>query len=407
MELNDKLAILSDAAKYDASCASSGSQRERPLDGLGNTQKVGICHSFTPDGRCVALLKLLMTNYCIYDCSYCVNRLSSDVQRAAFTPDEVVSLTMDFYKRNYIEGLFLSSGILQTPDYTMELLASVAKRLRIDHKFGGYIHLKAAPGASQKALSEAGRWADRLSVNIELPTQSDLNKLAPAKKHEAIESTMQIIKTGIQESKEDKSKRALSFSPSGQSTQMIVGATATTDSEILVKASSLYKNYRLKRVYYSAFSPIPHADPLLPVTEAPLVREHRLYQADWLLRFYGFKVEEITSHNKNLSLERDPKHEWALRNPAFFPIDVNRSPREMLLRIPGMGVRNVERVLSIRRYHKIGLADLKKLRVSIKKVSPFIITVDHNPRLTLKFDNHNTKQLDFFDSMLAAQTGEL
>ncbi len=316
MDLQEKLAILADAAKYDASCASSGSRRERESGGLGNTTGIGICHSYTPDGRCVSLLKILLTNYCIYDCIYCVNRISSDTPRARFTPEEVVLLTVEFYKRNYIEGLFLSSGVIQNADYTMEQLIQVAKSLRIDHKFGGYIHLKMAPGASRELVVEAGQWADRLSANIEMPRQADLDQLAPAKTHIQIENTMSEIHNRAQEARADKQ----AFAAAGQSTQMIVGATEAPDSSILQKSSALYRSYRLRRVYYSAFSPIPHGDSRLPPVSAPLVREHRLYQADWLMRFYGFDSAELTtSAEPNLSLEMDPKLSWALRNQKVLP----------------------------------------------------------------------------------------
>jgi putative DNA modification/repair radical SAM protein len=291
MDIQTKLSILADAAKYDASCASSGSSRKRPEGGLGNTTGIGICHSYTPDGRCVSLLKILLTNYCIYDCTYCVNRTSSDTPRARFTPEEVVNLTVEFYKRNYIEGLFLSSGVIQNPDYTMEQLTAVARSLRTEHLFGGYIHLKTAPGASKDLIAEAGKWADRLSANMEMPRQADLDQLAPAKTHVEIETTMGEIHKRILEAKHDRQH----FATSGQSTQMIVGANDAPDSAILEKSSALYSDYRMRRVYYSAFSPIPHGDSRLPLKAAPLVREHRLYQADWLLRFYGFGVHELTT----------------------------------------------------------------------------------------------------------------
>lgn len=416
MKLLEKLEVLADAAKYDASCASSGSNRTRPKDGLGNSSQMGICHSFTPDGRCVSLLKILLTNMCIYDCSYCVNRLSSDTKRAAFTPAEVVQLTLDFYRRNYIEGLFLSSGIIKSPGYTMELLTKVAKELRTVHRFGGYIHLKAAPGASESLLEEAGLWADRLSVNIELPTQEDLNKLAPAKTHVDAENSMGSITHLIDENRRENQKvRRVKrrYAPGGQSTQMVVGATETPDLTILKKASALYNGFGLRRVYYSAFSPIPHADPTLPLVRPPLVREHRLYQADWLLRFYGFKVEELaTEKDQNLSLKEDPKLAWAKNNPEFFPVDLNRAPVEMILRVPGIGVRNAQRILKIRKYHQLRFEDLKKLRISVKKSGPFIVTVNYlPPKSTLKtFEISEVKpvtQLDFLDSLTSASTGEL
>ena len=321
MDVNQKLRILADAAKYDASCASSGSRRARVEGGLGNTNGIGICHSYTPDGRCISLLKLLLTNYCVYDCSYCVNRISSDTPRARFTPEEVVYLTTEFYKRNYIEGLFLSSGVIQSPDYTMEQMIQVAKLLRTEQKFGGYIHLKAVPGADEALMLEAGQWADRLSANMELAADRDLAQLAPAKSHVEIETSMQQIANGILDAKDrtTASGRGPKFAPAGQSTQFIVGATTTPDSEMLTKSANLYKTYKLRRAYYSAFSPIPHADPTLPLKPIPLVREHRLYQADWLIRFYGFAANELTTEeNKNLSLDQDPKLVWALRHREFF-----------------------------------------------------------------------------------------
>ncbi len=382
VEIQQKLHILADAAKYDASCASSGSYRKRLEGGVGNTEGMGICHSYTPDGRCVSLLKLLLTNYCIYDCSYCVNRISSDTPRARFTPQEVITLTLDFYKRNYIEGLFLSSGVIQTPDYTMEQLVAVARGLREEHRFGGYIHLKAVPAASPELYQEAGRWADRLSANIELPVDAELRTLAPAKRHTEIETAMGGIRNGILEARDKTNRQGRSphFAPAGQSTQMIVGATPAPDSVVLQKASELYGTHQLRRVYYSAFSPIPHADPTLPVKKPPMMREHRLYQADWLLRFYGFKVEEITTEAEpNLSLEHDPKLAWALRHREFFPVDVNRASKAALLRIPGIGTRNVQRILQTRRWRSLKLEDLARLKISLAKTRFFVITADHNP----------------------------
>ena len=310
MSLTTKLKILAEAAKYDVSCASGGSRRSGSKDGLGHSDGHSICHSFTPDGRCVALLKILLTNHCVYDCVFCVNRLSSDIPRAAFTPQEVVDLTLDFYRRNYIEGLFLSSGIFRSPDDTMEQLVSVVRTLRLSHRFGGYIHLKAIPGASQRLVDEAGRWVDRLSANIELPTQADLVQLAPDKQMTVIESTMGQIRDGVQAARTEHSHRrsAPSYAPAGQSTQMVIGATPSTDAVILSTAAHLYRQYDLKRVYYSAFSPYPHADPRLPLQPPTLLREHRLYQADWLTRFYGFSMDELTTADEpNLSFDLDPK----------------------------------------------------------------------------------------------------
>ena len=382
--LEEKLTILADAAKYDASCASSGSNTKRPGSRIGSTEGMGICHSFTPDGRCVSLLKVLLTNYCIYDCQFCVNRVSSDTQRARFSVDEVVQLTIDFYRRNYIEGLFLSSGIIQTSDYTMEQLVLVAKKLRQEHGYGGYIHLKTIPGCSEHLLDEAGLYADRLSVNIELPTQADLKELAPEKDRPVIESAMTSVKERAEESKLDRSRgfRAPKYAPAGQSTQMVIGATPTPDKDILKTASDLYGKHSLRRVYYSAYSPHQHVDARLPGQSPPLIREHRLYQADWLLRFYGFSVDEITSDDSpNLSLELDPKTAWAIRNRDRFPIDVNKAPKEMLLRVPGLGTKSVEKILASRRLRKLRLDDLRRIRVPMKKASPFLITADSNPHV--------------------------
>ncbi|MCP4777987.1 MAG: putative DNA modification/repair radical SAM protein [Planctomycetaceae bacterium] len=412
-----KLSILADAAKYDASCASSGSKSTRKGSSIGSTEGTGICHSYTPDGRCISLLKILLTNYCIYDCQYCVNRVTSDTPRARFSADEVVNLTMEFYKRNYIEGLFLSSGIIQNSDYTMEQLTLVAKKLRTEHRFGGYIHLKTIPGAAEELITEAGLWADRLSVNIELPTEMDLKQLAPEKKKTQIVGAMSGIKDKIDEIKSDRKSgmRPPKFAPAGQSTQMIVGATETPDNEILKTASELYTGQRLRRVYYSAYSPIPHADSLLPGKSPPLVREHRLYQADWLLRFYGFDVNEIVvREDKNLDLEIDPKLAWALQQRGYFPVDVNTASREQLLRVPGIGARNVKRILSIRRHQRLRTDDLKKLRVAWKRAKSFVITEDHNPALS-DLDRSDLKQLiapkekqlTFFDTFDAALKGEL
>jgi len=379
MGLKSKLTILADAAKYDASCASSGSRRERAKGGLGNTEGMGICHSYTPDGRCISLLKLLLTNVCIWDCSYCINRKSSDVKRARFTPDEVVRLTINFYKRNYIEGLFLSSGIIQNADYTMEQLISVARKLREEENFGGYIHLKAAPGASPELIKLAGKYADRLSANIEMPVQADLDALAPEKTIIEIENTMSDIKGGIDESRSDKAAPA--FAQAGQSTQLVVGASESSDTIILNKAESLYKTFLLRRVYYSAFSPATHTDPQLNVAKPPLVREHRLYQADWLIRNYGFAAHEITdgTTDNNLDLTKDPKLAWALRHREFFPVDVNKADRDSLFRIPGIGTKNVARILKIRRHQRIKLIDLSRLKVTLSRAKWFITTADHNP----------------------------
>jgi putative DNA modification/repair radical SAM protein len=378
---------------------------------------MGICHSYTPDGRCVSLLKILLTNYCIYDCRYCVNRVTSDTPRTRFTPAEVVQLTLEFYRRNYIEGLFLSSGIIQSPDYTMEQLLAVARSLREEHEYYGYIHLKAVPGASEELMAQAGHYADRLSANIELPTEVDLEKLAPEKKRADIETSMSQLGVRIAEAKQEarKSPHAPRFAPAGQSTQMIVGATPSSDAAILDTASTLYAKHRLRRVYYSAFSPIPHGDDRLPGQAPPLVREHRLYQADWLMRFYGFAAKELTTPaTPNLDEKVDPKLGWALRHRGFFPVDVNKASKEALLRVPGLGVRNAMRILKIRRFHKLTLDDLAKLRVSLTKARPFIVTAEHNPE-ALRIDRDDLTQrvaapnvqLELFAAASSARSGEV
>lgn len=382
MTVQQKLEILADAAKYDASCASSGAKRAGNGEGVGHSDGMGICHSYTPDGRCVSLLKILLTNFCTYDCVFCVNRVSSDIRRARFSPKEVVNLTLDFYKRNYIEGLFLSSGIIQSPDYTMEQLVLVAKTLRTVHRFGGYIHLKTIPGCDPRLITEAGTFADRLSANIELPSQSDLVQLAPEKKAPVIEATMGEIAVRKEESEQEqkRSRLAPKFAAAGQSTQMIVGATPTNDRTILSTATHLYRSYKLRRIYYTGFSPYPEADVRLPLRAAPLVREHRLYQSDWLMRFYGFEAHELTTEQRpDLSLTEDPKSVWAREHPEFFPVDVNAAPRESLLRVPGIGYKNVERILSIRRYHRLALDDLRKLHIRVNGAKPFLIAEDHMP----------------------------
>lgn len=420
MDVQEKLAILADAAKYDASCASSGSKGRRAgANGLGSTEGMGICHSYTPDGRCVSLLKILLTNYCIYDCSYCINRKSSGVRRARFTPSEVVELTLEFYRRNYIEGLFLSSGIIRGPDYTMEQLVAVARTLRAEHGFAGYIHLKAIPNASPELLAAAGRWADRLSMNVELPRQEDLDALAPDKDLVQIGRAMRVIRDGIAEAKEEHRRAPNAttvpkFSPAGQATQMIIGATAASDRDILGAASSLYTRERLRRVYYSAFSPIPDASPGLPPAAPPLLREHRLYQADWLMRFYGFKAEELTASNEpQLDLAVDPKLGWALRNRDEFPLDLNAAPRELLLRVPGVGVRSVDRIVAARRHRRLRFDDLVRLRVSVTKAMPFVIVDDYQPgRLSTPSADLRTRlrsrtQLDLFAAASSAHRGEI
>ncbi len=379
MDLATKLSLLADAAKYDASCASSGGdpRSSTPERGLGSVTGSGICHSYAPDGRCISLLKILLTNFCLYDCQYCINRRSSNVRRARFSVAEVVQLTLDFYRRNYIEGLFLSSGIIQSPEYTMEQLVEVARTLREEHDFRGYIHLKTIPDVDERLIARAGRYADRLSVNIELPTTDGLRTLAPEKSVHTIKMAMGSIRARREAAAEPRSPR---FAPAGQSTQVIVGADASTDASILQVAQTLYASYRLKRVYYSAFSPIPDASSRLPAKAPPLVREHRLYQADWLMRYYGFGADELfTPAAANLDLDIDPKLAWALGHRDQFPVDVNRAEREMLLRVPGLGVRNVKRLLALRSKRRVRYADLVKLRCDVGKAKPFVITADHVP----------------------------
>jgi putative DNA modification/repair radical SAM protein len=373
-----KLRILADAAKYDASCASSGAERRSAgAGGLGSTSGNGICHSYTPDGRCVSLLKILLTNYCLFDCAYCVNRRSSNVERARFSVEEVVRLTIEFYKRNYIEGLFLSSGIIRSSDHTMESMIEVARRLRRDHDFQGYIHLKAIPEASPWLIEEAGLFADRLSINLELPTAASLERLAPEKKGDTIGLAMGQMRERIEEARHDKRH----FSPAGQSTQMIVGADDATDADVLSTSTRLYEDFKLRRVYYSAFSPIPGSSALLPARPPPLKRENRLYQADWLMRFYGFSAAEIASGGEDgmLDLDIDPKLAWALKNRHRFPVDVNKGEREMLLRIPGLGKRAVDKVLSARRHTRLRLVDIARLSPGIARARPFLVAADFHP----------------------------
>lgn len=377
MTLQDKLAILSDAAKYDASCASSGGEkRDSRAGGIGSSGGAGICHAYAPDGRCISLLKILMTNFCIFDCAYCINRVSSNVERARFSVEEVVTLTLEFYRRNYIEGLFLSSGIIKSPDQTMGDMVRIAKTLREVHNFRGYIHLKTIPDASPELIREAGLYADRLSINVELPKDDSVRKFAPEKRPETIRSAMAQVRVEGEAAK-DKThtgRKAQRFAPAGQSTQMIIGADGTNDVTILNTSTRLYSGYRLRRVYYSAFSPIPDASSALPLIEPPLVREHRLYQADWLLRFYGFSVDDIASGSNegNLDLEIDPKLAWALKHRGVFPLDVNRASREMLLRVPGFGVKTVDRIILARRNKTLRFEDLVRIGASMRKARPFI-----------------------------------
>ncbi|MCW1884047.1 putative DNA modification/repair radical SAM protein [Luteolibacter flavescens] len=383
MDLDQKLSILADAAKYDASCASSGATKRDSLGGtgVGSTGGAGICHSYAPDGRCISLLKILLTNRCLYDCHYCINRRSSNVRRAAFTAEEAVRLTLDFYKRNYIEGLFLSSGIIRSADHTMEQVVNVARTLREVHDFRGYIHLKTIPEASPELIEQAARYADRISINLELPTQQGLDRLAPEKNLGRTKQAMGRIRVKLDDAADRKrgGDRKLRHA-TGQSTQVIVGADPSTDADFLARSDELYRAYRLRRVYYSAFSPIPEPSSILPPAAPPLMREHRLYQADWLMRYYGFSTSEIlTPENPNLDLHLDPKLAWALRNRHEFPLDLQTASRDQMLRIPGLGVKNVDRLLGIRRLTLLRLADLARLRISLPKVRPFIIVADHHP----------------------------
>jgi putative DNA modification/repair radical SAM protein len=379
MELLQKLEILADAAKYDASCASSGTSSRNSLGqakGVGSAEGMGICHAYAPDGRCISLLKILLTNSCVYDCLYCINRRSSNVRRARFTVEEVVTLTLGFYRRNCIEGLFLSSGIISNPDYTMEQVVRVARTLREEHGFRGYIHLKTIPDADPALLIEAGRYADRLSINVELPTEGSLAALAPEKDLPGIRRSMGAMRLRIDEAKADR--KAPRFAPAGQSTQVIVGADTSPDRDILAMSTNLYGSYGLRRVYYSAFSPIPDAPTSLPPKAAPLVREHRLYQADWLMRFYGFTAPELeTDAAGNLDLSMDPKLSWALAHRDQFPVDVNTAPREMLLRIPGVGVKSVNAIIRGRRHRRLRMDDLARLRLPLGKISAFVIAAGH------------------------------
>lgn len=388
LDLRAKLAILADAAKYDASCASSGTSKRKSSPGgkgIGSTEGMGICHAYAPDGRCISLLKILLTNSCVFDCHYCINRKSSNVRRARFTPEEVVELTLNFYRRNYIEGLFLSSGIIASPDYTMEQIVRVARLLREEHQFRGYIHLKTIPDADPELVHQAGLYADRVSINIELPTVSGLTRLAPEKSVPRIEGAMGDVKHAIEDRTDAKKryKAAPRFAPAGQSTQMIVGADAATDGDIIHRAAGLYDDFKLRRVYYSAFSPIPDASAVLPLQRPPLMREHRLYQSDWLMRFYGFKPQEVADAadpaTGMLPLDIDPKLAWALKFRERFPVDVNRAPKEALLRVPGLGVKAVNAIVTTRRWRRLRLADVARLTVSIAKIRPFLIAEDWRP----------------------------
>ena len=375
--IREKLNILADAAKYDVSCASSGSDRKNSKNGLGDASKMGICHSYTEDGRCVSLLKILLTNYCIYDCAYCVTRKSNDVKRAAFKIQEVVDLTINFYRRNYIEGLFLSSGIFKNPDYTMERLIAVAKKLRQEENFNGYIHLKSIPGASEELMYEAGLYADRLSVNIEVPTVSGLKLLAPDKKHEDFTKPMLKVKNELLRYKSEKKiiRNTPKYAPAGQSTQMIVGATNETDKDVMYSATYYYTKFNMKRVYYSGYVPVAN-DTRLPSlgSQVPMLRENRLYQTDWLLRFYGFAVNELLNEDHpNLDMDVDPKLSWALRNLHYFPVDVNKADKGLLARVPGLGIKSVSKILRARQFRKLNWEHLKKIGVALNRAQYFMI----------------------------------
>ena len=374
--IEEKLRILSDAAKYDVSCSSSGSSRKNTNNGLGNAAINGICHSWSADGRCISLLKILMTNYCIYDCKYCINRKDNDIERAILSPDEIVKLTVNFYRRNYIEGLFLSSGIIKSADYTMELMIAVAKKLRLEEKFNGYIHMKVIPGASRQLINEIGLYVDRVSVNIEFAENSALKLLAPDKKATDISTSMGLIRKNVLENAEDKKlfKSTPSFIPAGQTTQMIIGASGESDYSILTRSENLYKNFELKRVYYSGYVPVNKSGILVSADQAvPMIREHRLYQADWLLRFYDFKANEILDEKDPfVDPLLDPKTNWAIKNPHFFPIEINKATYKELLRVPGIGVTSAKRIVMSRKYSTIRYEHLKKLGVVIKRAKYFI-----------------------------------
>ena len=382
----DKLKILAESAKYDVSCASSGTSRSHKKGQIGSAEGWGICHSFAEDGRCISLLKIMLTNNCIYDCAYCINRRSNDLPRATFSVSELVNLTIEFYRRNYIEGLFLSSGVVRNPDYTMERLVKVVKDLRQVYRFNGYIHLKSIPGASQELVNEAGLYADRMSVNIEIPNEQSLQLLAPEKDFQSVFTPMRYIQQGMLQNAEERKKyrHAPRFVPAGQSTHLIVGATSDSDKDILHLTSALYKRPSMKRVYYSGFVPVNGYDNRLPaLKQPPLVRENRLYQADWLLRFYNFKVDEIVDDSyPDLDLEIDPKLAWALRHPEAFPVDINRADYEMLLRVPGLGVKSAKMILTARRYSRLGTSHLKQIGVVLKKAQYFI-TCNELPTRTI------------------------
>ncbi|MNK59516.1 Radical SAM superfamily protein [compost metagenome] len=378
--IREKLNILADAAKYDVSCSSSGGTRKNDNKGLGNSHVSGICHTYTEDGRCVSLLKILLTNHCIYDCLFCVSRKSNDIKRAAFTVDEVVDLTMNFYRRNYIEGLFLSSGIFKNADFTMERLLLVVKKLRLEQNYNGYIHLKTIPGASDELIKEAGLYADRMSINLEMPTEAGLKLLAPEKNHADVIKPLEFVQKQITQFSADKKliKHIPKFVPAGQSTQMVIGATPESDKDIMYTANAFYKNFSLKRVYYSGYVPISN-DSRMPVlgTQPPLLRENRLYQTDWLMRFYGFKVQEILNDaNPNLDVDIDPKLSWAIRNMQHFPVDINQADYKMILRVPGIGVMSAQKIVQARKFGKLRIDQLKKIGIAYNKARHFIVCAD-------------------------------
>ena len=383
--IREKLNILADAAKYDVSCSSSGGKRKNDNKGIGNSHSSGICHTYTEDGRCVSLLKILLTNHCIFDCAYCVSRKSNDIERAAFSVEEVVSLTMNFYRRNYIEGLFLSSGIFKNADFTMERLLRVVKKLRLEERFNGYIHLKTIPGASEALIIEAGRYADRMSINLEMPTEAGLKLLAPEKSHDDVKRPLSLVQNQIEQFKDEKKliKSIPSFVPAGQSTQMVIGATPETDMEIMHMADSFYRKFSLKRVYYSGYIPISHDDRLPMIgTQPPLTRENRLYQTDWLMRFYGFHVNELLNDaNPHLDIDIDPKLSWALRNLHHFPVDINTVSYQMILRIPGIGVSSAKKIVKARAFGKLRIDQLKKIGVAYNRAKHFIRCTDSPQQL--------------------------
>ena len=394
--IKEKLSILADAAKYDVSCSSSGSKRKNTTKGLGDSSGMGICHSYTEDGRCVSLLKILLTNHCIFDCAYCVTRKSNDIQRAAFKVQEVVDLTISFYRRNYIEGLFLSSGIFKSADHTMERLIRVAKKLREEENFNGYIHLKSIPGASDELMREAGLYADRLSVNIEIPTRSGLKLLAPDKNHEDFIKPMKKVKDEIIQYRQESRliKSTPKFAPAGQSTQMIVGASGESDRDIMYSSAFFYRNYNMKRVYYSGYVPVSN-DPRLPAlgSQVPMLRENRLYQTDWLMRFYGFDIRELLNDNfQNLDMEIDPKLSWALRNRHLFPIDINRVDKQLLLRIPGIGLKSTSKILQARKFRKLNWEHLKKIGIAMNRAKYFI-TCDSREKELKEYPSEKLKQI--------------